>query len=122
MLVEAIAADPRSDWLHGYSSGHLYLTDRRLVLHRWALLGGTDSCPWELSVDVIDRVSSAPVPVWLFGVVRIWLHGIRLVTFDGKGKTIIVGRARAAECLASLDSILKARRRSSQRTGAATSM
>ncbi len=120
VFVRAIAADPRSDWAHGYSSGPLYVTDRRLVLYPWTVLGG-DRRPWELSLDVIERVSSAPVPVWLFGLVRIWLHGIRLVTVDGKGKTIIVGQARAAECVASLEGILTARRRSSGRTSATAS-
>jgi len=116
--VRVLAADPRSDWVHGFSAGHLYLTDRRLVLRPWAVLGGTDSQPWELSVDTVLRVSSAPVPVWLFGLIRIWLHGIRLVTLDGKGKTIIMGRTAAMECVATLDGILKAGRRSPERTGA----
>ena len=119
-LVRVVAADPRSDWVHGYSAGRLYLTDRRLVLRPWAVLAGADAVPWELSVDDVERVSSAPVPVWLFGLVRVWLHGIRLVTLDGKGKTIITGRAGAAECVATLDDILRARRRSCERTTASS--
>ncbi len=121
VLARVLAADPRSDWAHGYSSGHLYLTDRRLVLRPWVILDGAGSRPWELSVDAVDRVSAAPVPVWLFGLVRIWLHGIRLVTVDGKGKTIVMGRSGAAECVATLDGILRARRRACERTAASAS-
>ena len=121
VLVQVMAADPRSDWVHGFSSGRLYLTDRRLVLRPWAVLDGAGCHPWELSVDAVDRVSSAPVPVWLFGLVRIWLHGIRIVTLDGKAKTIIMGRTGAAECVATLDGILRARRRSCERTTASSS-
>jgi hypothetical protein len=106
--------------VHGYSCGRLRLTDRRLILQPWAPFGNGAGRTWELPVDAVEKVSSAPVPVWVFGMVRIWLHGIRLVTFDGKGKTIIVGRASAKECLATLDGILKARRRSSERSGTAS--
>jgi hypothetical protein len=116
VLVRVIAADPRSDWVHGYSAGPLYLTDRRLVLHPWAAFGGTDAQPWELPLDAIDKVSSVPVPIWLFGLVRIWLRGVRLVTGDGTSKTIIVRHSRAPECVATLEALRKARRRSSVRT------
>jgi hypothetical protein len=118
VLVRVIAADPRSDWVHGYSSGPLYLTDRRLVLQPWAALGGTDRQPWELSLDAIEKVSSVPVPVWVLGLIRIWLPGVRLITADGKAKTIIVGRSRAPEWVAALEGLLKTRRQSSVRTAA----
>ena len=118
ILVRALAADPRSDWLHAYSSGDLVLTDRRLILRPWALATGPGFPSWEVPIDSLERVSSVPVPVWLFGLVRIWLHGVRLVTSDGGRRTVIVGRRRAAECVAVLDAMLAARRRSSGRVGA----
>ena len=118
VLVRAMAADPASDWRHGFSSGHLYLTDRRLLLQPWSPSAMGDRTTWELSVDAIDRVSSAPVPIWLFGVVRLWLPGIRVVTSDGRGKTIVMGRDSAREFLAALDDIVKARRRLPARSGA----
>jgi hypothetical protein len=118
VVVRATAADPRSDWAHGFSSGTFFLTDRRLFLQPWAVLGGNARPSWELTLDAVDRVSSVRVPVWLFGLVCVWLHGIRLVTLDGKARTVIVGRARAEECVTTLEGVLRARRRSSQRTGA----
>jgi hypothetical protein len=118
VLMRAFGADPRSDWLHGYSSGELVLTDRRLAFRPWPLVSGPDGRPFEVTVDSIDRVSSVPVPVWLFGLVRVWLHGVRLVTVDGTVKTVVLRRARAAECVTTLEAVLRARRRSSDRVGA----
>ncbi len=121
VLIRALAADPRSDWLHAYSSGDLVLTDRRLILRPWARATGPAFTYWEVPIDTLERVSSVPVPVWLFGLVRIWLHGVRLVTVDGGRRTVIVGRRHAAECVAVLDAMLAARRRSAGRVGAAPS-
>jgi hypothetical protein len=118
VLVRARAADPRSDWLHGYSSGDLVLTDRRLILRPWALLGGSDGRAFEIPLDALDRVSPVPVPVWLLGLVRIWLHGVRLFTADGTVKTIVMARSRAEECVSTLDALVLARPRSSERVGA----
>jgi hypothetical protein len=121
VLLRAVAADARSDWRHGFSSGEFYLTDRRLILHRWSPRAGPDAVPWELPIASVDRVSSVPVPVWLCGLVRVWLPGIRLVTADGGATTLIMGRSRATECINGIDSMLRARRRSADRTTATLS-
>ena len=63
VLLRVVGADPGSDWLHGFSSGHLYLTDRRLVLEPWSAFGGAGRDRWELPLDAVAKVSSVPVPV-----------------------------------------------------------
>jgi hypothetical protein len=121
VLLRALAADPRSDWFHAYSTGDLYLTDRRMILCPWPFISGPDSPSWELSVDSLERVSSVPVPVWLAGVVRVWLRGIRLVTTDGRAKTVVMARGRADEWVTTLEAVLQIRRRSFERVGATPS-
>ena len=83
-ILRTTAADPRSDWVHAFSAGRLVLTDRRLRFGPFTALDGTDRHGCELSVDDIERVSPVPVPIWVLGLVRIWLRGIRVVTTTGR--------------------------------------
>jgi hypothetical protein len=120
-ILRTTAADPRSDWIHAFSIGQLVLTDQRLCFGSFTALGGTDPRACELPLEHVERVSLVPVPIWILGLVRIWLRGIRVVTIDGKSRTLMVGSARASECVTSIDRILTERRRTTPRLAGAAS-
>jgi len=120
-ILRTTAADPRSDWVHAFSAGRLVLTDRRLRFGPYTALDGTDRRACELPVDDIERVSLVPVPIWVLGLVRIWLRGIRVVTTDGTSRTLVLRGARASECVSSLERILIERRRATPRLADAAS-
>jgi hypothetical protein len=116
VLLRAVAADPRSDWIHGYSAGHVSLTDRRLHFVPFGASGSVDRRRWEVALDDVERMATTSVPLWVFGLVRIWVPGIRVVVRTGGGRTLIVGRARARTWVEDFDGIARARRRSGRRT------
>jgi hypothetical protein len=120
-ILRTTAADPRSDWIHAFSIGQLVLTDQRLCFGPFTALGGTDLRACELPLDGIERVSTVPVPIWVLGLVRIWLRGIRVVCIDGRSRTLMVGSARAPEWVTSLDRILTERRKTTPRMAGAAS-
>jgi hypothetical protein len=120
VLIRVVAADPRSDWIHGYSAGLVSLTHRRLA---FAPSGGgrsADHRQWEVAVDDVERISVSSVPIWICGLVRIWVPGLRVVVRTGGGRTLIVGRARARKLVKEFEVISKAKRRSHQRTDSTT--
>lgn len=117
VLVRVLAADPRSDWIHGYSAGLVSLTDRQLAFVPSVAVASTDHGPWEVAVDDVERISTSSVPIWICGLVRIWVPGIRVVVRSGGGRTLIVGRTRARQLVAEFEVISRAKRRSDQRTG-----
>jgi hypothetical protein len=117
VLVRVLAADPRSDWIHGYSAGLVSLTDRHLAFVPSVAVASADHGPWEVAVDDVERISTSSVPIWICGLVRIWVPGIRVVVRSGGGRTLIVGRARARQLVAEFEVISRAKRRSDQRTG-----
>jgi hypothetical protein len=125
VIVRMTAADPRSEWSHGLSVGLVSLTDRRIVFRPYAVHGpsaarnGVDRLRWELSLDDVDRITSTPVPLWLLGVVRIWLRGIRVATTAGRGKTFVLRGTQAADFVAAFDGLRKAKRRSDARADSA---
>jgi hypothetical protein len=120
VLLRALAADPRSDWIHGYSAGHVLLTDRRLLFVPFGASGSADGRRWEVALEGVERMAATSVPLWVFGLVRIWVPGIRVVVRTGGGRTLIVGRAPARKWVESFDRIRRARRRTLQRTDSAT--
>jgi len=113
------AADPRSEWSHGLSAGLVSLTDRRIVFRPYAARRGADSRRWELSLDDVDRVTTTPVPIWLLGVARIWLRGVRVATTGGRGKTFILRGTQASDFVAAFEGLRKARRRTGARADTA---
>lgn len=119
MIVRMTAADPRSEWSHGLSAGLVSLTDRQIVFRPFAARDGADRRRWELSLDDVDRITTTPVPIWLFGVVRIWLSGVRVATTAGRGKTFILRSAQASEFVAAFEVLRKAKRRSGVRADSA---
>jgi hypothetical protein len=120
VIVRMTAADPRSEWSHGLSAGLVSLTDRRIVFCPYAARRGADGRRWELSLDDVDRVTATPVPVWLLGVARIWLRGVRVATAGGRGKTFILRGAQASDFVAAFEGLSKARRRSGARADTAS--
>lgn len=119
MIVRMSAADPRSEWSHGLSAGLVSLTDRRIVFCPYAARSGADGRRWELSLDDVDRVTATPVPIWLLGVARIWLRGVRVATTGGRGKTFILRGAQASDFVAAFEALRKAGRRRGARTDTA---
>lgn len=119
VIVRMTAADPRSEWSHGLSAGLVSLTDRRIVFCPYAARSGAACRRWELSLDDVDRVTTTPVPIWLLGVARIWLRGVRVATTGGRGKTFILRGAQASDFVAAFDGLRKARRRSGARADTA---
>jgi hypothetical protein len=115
VIVRMTAADPRSEWSHGLSAGLVSLTDSRIVFHAYGTRRGADDRRWELSLDDVERVTTTPVPIWLLGVARIWLRGVRVATSGGRGKTFILRGARATDFVAAFEGVRKARRRSGAR-------
>lgn len=113
------AADPRSEWSHGLSAGLVSLTDRRIVFRPYAARNGADRRRWELSLDDVDRITTTPVPVWLFGMVCIWLRGVRVATTAGRGKTFILGGAKASDFVTAFEGLRRAKRRSGARSDSA---
>ncbi|HEX3980415.1 MAG TPA: hypothetical protein VHW93_04290, partial [Acidimicrobiales bacterium] len=95
VLVRVVAADPRSDWIHGYSAGLVSLTHRRLAFVPSGERRSAHHRQWDVAVDDVERISVTSVPFWICGLVRIWVPGIRVVVRTGGGRTLIVGRARA---------------------------
>jgi hypothetical protein len=116
VLIRALAADPRSDWIHGYSAGHVSLTGRRLAFVPSGAGRSADRRQWEVAVDDVERISTSSVPIWICGLVRIWVPGIRVVLRTGGGRTLIVGRARARILVTEFEVISRANRRSRPRT------
>ena len=121
VILRSTAADPRSDWIHAFSIGHLVLTDQRLCFGPFTSFGGKELRTCELPLHDIDRVSLVAVPIWVLGLVRIWPRGIRVVTTDGTSRTFMMGGARSSECVMSLDRILMERRRATPRLAGAAS-
>jgi hypothetical protein len=119
-ILRTWAADPRSDWTHAYSAGRLLLTDRRLCFEPVTLSAGTGPQACALPIDAIEKVSLVPVPVWVLGVVCVWLRGIRVVTTSGSVRTLVVGSAHASAWAGALDQILVQQRRTLRRAAAAT--
>jgi len=119
LVVRMTAADPRSEWSHGLSAGLVSLTDRRIVFRPYAARRGADSRRWELSLDDVDRVTTTPVPIWLLGVARIWLRGVRVATTGGRGKTFILRGTQASDFVAAFEGLRKARRRTGARADTA---
>jgi hypothetical protein len=116
VVMRAMAADPRSDWIHGYAAGYVSLTDQRLYFLPFGGSGSGDRRWWEVALDDTERIAVTSVPLWAFGLVRIWVPGIRIVARTGGGRTLIVGRARALTLVERFDGMARARRRSWQRT------
>jgi len=119
VIVRMTAADPRAEWSRRFSAGSVSLTDRRVVFCPYAGRDGQDPHRWELSFEEVGRITTTPVPIWLFGLVRIWLRGIRVVTTTGRGKTFILRGRQAAEFVAAYDGLKRTRRRSDARADSA---
>ena len=120
VIVRMTAADPRSEWSHRLSAGLVSLTDRRIVFLPYTSRSGGDRHRWELSLDDVERITATPVPVWLLGMVRVWLRGIRVVTTTGRGKTFILRGAQASDFVTAFDGLRRAKRRSDSRADSAT--
>ena len=110
------AVDPRSEWSHRLSAGFVSLTDQRIAFRPYAARDGADLRRWELSLDDVDRITTTPVPIWLFGAVCIWLRGVRVATSAGRGKTFILRGTQASDFVAAFEGLRRAKRRSGARS------
>lgn len=111
-ILRTWAADPRSDWFRAFSAGRLVLTDRRLCFQPFSVTGATGAQACALPIDGIEKVTLVPVPVWVLGLMCVWLRGIRVVTTSGSVKVLVVGSDQAVAWAKALDEILVQQRRS----------